>query len=77
MKIMKILAFISVFFCCSILNAQTATSTVKGKVVNDSTGKPLQSASITVVGSKRGTTTDADGNFTIKFPADGKPHKLT
>ncbi len=76
MKIMKMLAFVAAIFCCSLLNAQTNNFTVKGKVVNDSTGKPLQSASISVSGTKRGTTTDIDGKFTIKVPDDGKSHKL-
>ena len=45
---MKILAFIAAFICCNISNAQIATATIKGKVVNDATGKPLEAATVTV-----------------------------
>ena len=78
MKLMKMLAFIVAFLCFNFANAQTTTPTVtvKGRVLNDSTGKPLQSATVNLVGTKRGTSTDASGNFSIKVPDDGKPHKL-
>jgi len=53
MRLIKILAFVTTFFCLGIINAQTTNSTVKGKVVNDTTGKPLQSATVTLVGTKK------------------------
>ena len=77
MKLMKILAFIAAFICCNISNAQTANAIIKGRIVNDATGKPLQAATVTVVGSKKGTATEADGSFTVKIPDDGKSHKLS
>ncbi|OIN57701.1 energy transducer TonB [Arsenicibacter rosenii] len=40
---------------------------VKGKVV-DPEGKPLPGASIVLVGSQSGTTTDANGLFTLNLP---------
>jgi len=43
--------------------AQTAT--VKG-VVKDANGNPLGGASVTVEGQKVGTTTDENGNYTLK-----------
>jgi TonB-linked SusC/RagA family outer membrane protein len=43
------------------------TIRVKGNVV-DSTGKPLQGITITVLGIKRGTATDAQGHFEIEAP---------
>ncbi|MEO6963914.1 MAG: TonB-dependent receptor [Puia sp.] len=36
--------------------------------VTDSTGAPLSGASVTVKGSKGGTSTDQNGNYTIKVP---------
>lgn len=38
---------------------------VRGKVL-DSDGEPLPGANVRVKGSKRGTTTDADGNYSLK-----------
>ncbi len=43
---------------------------IQGKVVNE-TGEPLAGVSITVVGTKTGTTTGIDGNYTITAPSDG------
>jgi TonB-dependent SusC/RagA subfamily outer membrane receptor len=45
-------------------NAQ-ATSTVRGRVVEARTGNPIQSAQISVEGTRLGASTDADGAFTI------------
>jgi len=39
---------------------------IHGRVVDANTGKSLPGANIIVVGTKLGTATDADGNFTIK-----------
>ncbi len=42
---------------------------INGKVTS-ATGEPLAGASITVKGTRTGTTTDANGNFTITVPDD-------
>ncbi len=68
------IAIVVALCCCNFLFAQTA-GTVKGKVLNDSTGKPLPNASVFISGTKRGTVTDEQGNFTIKLPED-KQYKL-
>ncbi|MEO5682182.1 MAG: TonB-dependent receptor [Chitinophagaceae bacterium] len=47
------------------LSAQTGT--VKG-TVKDANGNPLAGASVTVPGKKTGTTTDANGNYSLKLP---------
>ncbi len=57
------------------LFAQTI-KTVKGKVL-DTDGKPLSGANIIIAGSKSGTQSDADGNFTLKLPDDGKSRSVT
>jgi TonB-linked SusC/RagA family outer membrane protein len=47
------------------LDANTiATATITGKVSNDA-GEPLSGVSVLVKGTSRGTTTGADGNFSI------------
>ncbi|MCX6209428.1 MAG: carboxypeptidase-like regulatory domain-containing protein, partial [Bacteroidetes bacterium] len=69
------IAIVVALLCCNFLFAQTS-GTVKGKVLNDSTGKPLPNASVFVAGTKRGTVTDAQGNFTIKLPDETKQYKL-
>src|SRR5580700_288068 len=38
--------------------------------ITDSTGMPIQGASVTIKGTKKGTTTDVDGNFTLKNVPD-------
>lgn len=43
---------------------------IKG-IVTDENGKPLPEASVKVKGTDRGTTTDANGNFTIQLPDNG------
>jgi TonB-linked SusC/RagA family outer membrane protein len=43
------------------------TRQVKGRVTDD-TGKPIPNASVSVRGASQGTTTDANGNYTIGVP---------
>lgn len=74
-KLTKMIATVIAILCCNFLFAQTA-GTVKGKVLNDSTGKPQANASIMIVGTKRGTVTDAQGNFTLKLPDESKQYKI-
>ena len=49
---------------------------VKGRVLDDSTGEGLPQVSITVSGASIGTTTGPDGFFSLFVPADGKKHTL-
>ncbi|HEY0744363.1 MAG TPA: DUF5686 family protein [Chryseosolibacter sp.] len=46
-----------------------AQSIVKGKVTDANSGDPIPFVNITLVGSMSGTTTDFDGNFTLRVPA--------
>lgn len=50
--------------------AALAQSTVSGKVT-DSTGTPIERASVQVKGTTRGTFTGADGSYSIAVPANG------
>lgn len=42
-----------------------AQTTVTGRIVSEKDGKPVEGATVMVKGSKTGTKTDANGNFTI------------
>lgn len=41
---------------------------VTGKVTDNTTGEPLHGVSVVIKGTSNGTTTDANGNFTIQAP---------
>lgn len=43
---------------------------LRGKIVHDSTGLPLESAQISAVGTKFGTTSSSDGSFTLVLPSE-------
>ncbi|MCM1147231.1 MAG: TonB-dependent receptor [Bacteroidales bacterium] len=61
------IAFVALFTCLvTTLSAQTITGNVK-----DSTGEPILGATIMETGTKNGTVTDMDGNFTIKLQSAG------
>ncbi|MEP6617106.1 MAG: TonB-dependent receptor [Ginsengibacter sp.] len=59
-KLRAILIVIAIIFTVAV-NAQT----ISGKVIDDASKEPLSGASIKVVGSSNGATTDANGTFTI------------
>lgn len=41
-------------------------ATIEGRVIDDATGEPLVGANVQVLGTQRGTTTDAEGRFQIR-----------
>ena len=51
-------------FCLSLSFTVHAQTNVQGRVI-DEAGKPVQSASVTIKGTTRGTTTSENGSFTI------------
>ena len=57
--------FIVLFLFCATINAQTEV-TVKGTVTSQSDGEPILGANVIIVGTKKGTSTDFDGNYEIK-----------
>ena len=66
---MKYLLLFFSFVCLSTITfAQERV--IRGKVTDD-TGTPLQGVSVIPKGSKTGTQTDKDGNFTINVPGTG------
>ncbi|PID69290.1 MAG: hypothetical protein CR989_02340 [Flavobacteriales bacterium] len=60
----KKLATVLMFFCSMWLVAQT---TVTGTVIDAKSGEPLPGVSVKIVGKALGTTSDFDGNYTIKL----------
>lgn len=65
-RLMTLLACLVLVVCTAF-----AQKTVKGTVISQEDGQPVIGATIKVVGSKTGTTTDIDGHFSISVP-DGK-----
>ena len=64
--------FTSLFFLCILLTGLSAfaqVKTVTGKITSTDDGGPLPGASIKIKGSNTGTSTDANGNFTIQVPS--------
>ncbi len=61
--------------CCFLLavlllfsNAALAQRTVKGKVTDAESGEGLIGATVSVVGTTRGASTDIDGNYSVEVP---------
>ncbi|SEM03505.1 TonB-linked outer membrane protein, SusC/RagA family [bacterium A37T11] len=70
-KLKIILSFLMAVFSFGFIQAQEKRQ-VTGTVVNESTGAPLPSVTITVTGrSKASATTGKDGNFSIEVPQAG------
>ena len=69
--------FLHTFSKCGLLlaflmlmsNFAMAQRAVKGKVTDAESGEGLIGASVSVVGTTRGTSTDVDGNFALEVPA--------
>ncbi|MBV9986484.1 MAG: TonB-dependent receptor [Chitinophagaceae bacterium] len=64
---------VTMLLCIVLAASQLAaqTRTIKGKVT-DSKSSPVSNASVVVKGSTTGTTTDANGDFSISVPASAK-----
>ena len=76
MKFTRTFILFATFFCCFKSIAQPPTFNIKGRVINESNGKPLAAASIAVIGAKKGTVTDVQGLFSIKLLDDKKQYKI-
>lgn len=68
-----ILAVVLILICTSLF-AQNDVR-LSGTISEKSTGEPIARASITVLGSKKGTIANKDGRYTIVLEA-GKSHRL-
>jgi TonB-linked SusC/RagA family outer membrane protein len=54
-----------------VSDQQLTNVVVKGKVTDKASGQPLAGVSIVVKGSSSGTSTDANGNYSITVPENG------
>lgn len=58
--------------------ALAQTSTVTGVVTSSEGGEPVVGASVLIVGTQKGITTDVDGKFTItNVPANAKTLRVS
>ncbi len=67
MKYISIL-FVVMFMLATAVGAQT---TVTGRVINDSTGEPLEGVNIVIIGTDMGAATDQNGEFTVANVPEG------
>ncbi len=69
LKTLLLMNFTAVFLCGICLNANAKEFSpppinISGKVTNDK-GEPLEGVSVTISGTKKGTTTNSDGRFVL------------
>ena len=62
--------YFAVVLCVLLSSGAWAQVSKSGKVTNRADGSPLQGVSVTVKGTTTGTSTDAQGNFTIQVPSE-------
>jgi len=63
------IALLMFVFSMTFLTAFAQNRTIQGKVIDDATDEPVIGANVVEKGrSSNGTTTDADGNFTLTVP---------
>jgi TonB-dependent starch-binding outer membrane protein SusC len=65
---------VSIFVACVLFTLQTFAQekTVTGKVTDEKDGSPIPGVSVTVKGTNTGTTTGADGSFSLSVPSNAK-----
>jgi len=66
-KFKLFLSTVAIFLACVVASAQNLT--VKG-VVSDANGEALPGVGVIVEGTTKGTTTNADGSYSISVPSD-------
>ena len=69
MKIIKTVFVITALFVAFWASAQNVA--VKGRVTDSSTGEAIPFASIQLKGTFTGSSTDADGIYSLSVPSDG------
>lgn len=65
---LKLLVTIMVIGCFSV-KGQVVDNTIRGKIIDSESGQPLSGVSVSIKGSRAGTSSDKDGNFSISFAA--------
>ncbi|MEJ7769666.1 MAG: carboxypeptidase-like regulatory domain-containing protein, partial [Chitinophagaceae bacterium] len=59
------------------INVASLAQTITGTISDASSGKPLPGASITVLGQKQRTLSDANGSFSIEVPGASSVIEIT
>jgi hypothetical protein len=63
---------LSIILClASVFTSAQSSFYIKGKVLDDSTGTPLDGASVLCQNTTKGTVTDKEGAFRMELPAGG------
>ncbi|MBC7686963.1 MAG: carboxypeptidase-like regulatory domain-containing protein, partial [Aquabacterium sp.] len=70
LKFTRLLFAFAIMCLPTFLSAQYVT--VKGKITHAATGKPIESANITVKNSTYGTTSNAEGEFSLSLQKNEK-----
>ncbi len=65
-----LLSSLAIIFCLMQTFAQE--STISGKVIDASTGRPIIGTTVTVKGTKLATQTNSEGSFTLSVPGSAK-----
>ena len=65
-KHVRLLFFVTMLITSLSAIAQEITQTVKGVIIDKTSEKPLVGASVAILGSKAGATTDANGKYQLK-----------
>jgi iron complex outermembrane recepter protein len=60
----------TLLFCLFTITA-TLAQTTKGRVVDANTGTPIVGATVRILNTDKGTSTDAEGNFSLDVPTAG------
>ena len=64
-------------FCCFLTaNFAVLGQSITGKITDEETVKPLNSANIVLVGTARGTQSNSQGDFTLKNLAKGWANRM-
>jgi TonB-linked outer membrane protein, SusC/RagA family len=73
---MRKLVFIMLMTALTAVQALAQTRTITG-TVTDEKGNPVSGATVQVKGSKKGTSTSADGTFSMEVPSNAKAIEIT
>lgn len=71
-RLLQCIALSIFLLCFSLSTALAQNKTITGKVTDSKDSSPLAGATIQVKGSRSGTTTNLNGDFTITVPAAAK-----
>ncbi len=68
---MKIIAQVLFILFMAHYSCYSQSKNVTGRLTDEENGKPMSGVSVTVKGTTTGTSTNAEGRFSITAPANG------